>query len=131
MNIEKNNLIIRSAVVGDAGVLTDWWNDGGVMAHAGFPNGLGQTLEETIEQIKRNESKLSQICIIEVDGIRIGEMSFGLCENFAEMGIKICDLACQNKGYGSILIKMLMDFLFTDKKITMLLRLKKLYLIQI
>lgn len=128
MYIKQDNLIIRSAVVGDAQLLNNWWNDGSVMSHAGFPNGLGQTLEETIEQIKRNESKLSQRCIIEDDGIRIGEMSFGIGENFAEIGIKICETAYQNKGYGSILIKMLVDFLFTDEKINKVIKIKKIVL---
>ena len=128
MNIKKDHLMIRSANVGDAPLLTDWWNDGSVMAHAGFPNGLGQTLEKTIEQITLNESKLSQRCIIEDNDVRIGEMSFYIGDNFAEIGIKICDSAYQNKGYGSILIRMLLDFLFTDKKINSANKIEKIIL---
>ncbi len=41
MNIQYENLTIRQAEVADAKQLTAWWNDGAVMAHAGFPNGLG------------------------------------------------------------------------------------------
>ena len=35
--------------VGAARKLAAWWNDGAVMAHAGFPNGLGTSEEEVIE----------------------------------------------------------------------------------
>ena len=41
MNLQYRSLTIRTAVPSDAAQLTAWWNDGSVMAHAGFPNGLG------------------------------------------------------------------------------------------
>lgn len=41
--IQYENLTIRQAEVADAKQLAAWWNDGAVMAHAGFPNGLGTT----------------------------------------------------------------------------------------
>ena len=41
MMIRYGNLTIRQADVADAKQLTAWWNDGEVMAHAGFPYGLG------------------------------------------------------------------------------------------
>lgn len=41
MFLEKDSLIIRSATLEDAKYLLKWWNDGKVMEHAGFPNGLG------------------------------------------------------------------------------------------
>ena len=118
MLITQDNLTIRSAEVRDAQILTDWWNNGAVMAHAGFPNGLGQTVEETLRQIKRNETHLSQRCIIEIDGKPAGEMSFGLLDGgAAEIGIKICDPACQNHGYGTKLLRMLIDYLFYDPQL--------------
>ena len=49
MRIEKDNIVIRSANLKDAEILNHWWNDGSVMEHAGFPNGLGQSMEERIE----------------------------------------------------------------------------------
>lgn len=117
MLIKKENLVIRSATLADAQILTNWWNDGVVMDHAGFPNGLGQIVEETIKQIKENEIRLSQICIIEIDNVRIGEMNFYIKENVAEIGIKICDASYQSQGYGSNLLRMLIEYLFTDEKI--------------
>ncbi|HHV45952.1 MAG TPA: hypothetical protein GXX53_03445 [Tissierellia bacterium] len=68
MRIQKDNIVIRSATVDDAIQLNKWWNDGRIMEHAGFPNGLGESLEYTIENIKSREGKLSQLCIIEIDG---------------------------------------------------------------
>lgn len=117
MLIMKNHLAIRSAVEEDAEVLTNWWNDGSVMAHAGFPNGLGQSIDQTRDQIQRNEANLSQRCIIEVDGIFVGEMNFQLIgEGIAEIGIKICNTEYQNKGYGSVIIRMLLQYLFEDQE---------------
>lgn len=47
--IRYRNLTIRQADVADAKQLTAWWNDGTVMAHAGFPYGLGMNEEEVME----------------------------------------------------------------------------------
>ena len=46
MLLEENNIVIRNATMDDAEQLCMWWNDGKIMAHAGFPNGLGTTKEE-------------------------------------------------------------------------------------
>ena len=39
MYLKHNDLIIRNATEKDAVQLAMWWNDGRVMAHAGFPKG--------------------------------------------------------------------------------------------
>ena len=41
MKIIHCDLCIRNAEEKDCEQLAAWWNDGSVMAHAGFPNGLG------------------------------------------------------------------------------------------
>ena len=41
ITLTKDNITIRSATLADAPLLNAWWNDGAVMAHAGFPQGLG------------------------------------------------------------------------------------------
>ncbi|WP_313131647.1 GNAT family N-acetyltransferase [Anaerocolumna sp.] len=128
MQIHKENLTIRSATVEDAKVLTNWWNDGTIMAHAGFPKGLNQSIEETIAQIKENETRLSQRCIIEVNGIRAGEMSYGIGGGFAEIGIKICEVSYQNCGIGTKLLNMLIEFLFTDDAINSKVKIEKILL---
>lgn len=117
MRIEKDNIVIRSATIDDAEQLNRWWNDGNVMEHAGFPNGLGEPLEDTIENIKSREGKLNQLCIIEIDGKPVGELSYGFKDNTAYPGWKICDVNYQNKGYGTKIIRILFEYLFTDEVI--------------
>ena len=57
MDLEHNGLRIRNAVPEDAPILTHWWNDGAVMAHAGFPRGLGLTEEMVENQIRRDTDR--------------------------------------------------------------------------
>lgn len=118
MRIQKDNIVIRSASIDDAVQLNKWWNDGNVMEHAGFPNGIGQSLENTITSIRAWEGKLSQLCIIEIDGKPIGELSYRIKDdNAAYPGWKICDFNYQNQGYGAKIILMLFEFIFTDDSI--------------
>ena len=118
MRIQKDNIVIRSATTHDAIQLNKWWNDGSVMEHAGFPNGLGESLEDTMNNIRSWEGKLSQLCIIEIDGKSVGELSYRIKgDNAAYPGWKICDFSYQNRGYGPKIIRMLFEFLFTDEVI--------------
>ena len=106
MNIKFENIKIREAEISDANILTNWWNDGKVMAHAGFPRGLGTNIKEVEKQIKSYEGN-----------IPIGEMSYGIGDGFAEVGWKLCDENFQNKGYGTKIINKTFEFIFNDKKI--------------
>ncbi|MDD2282222.1 MAG: GNAT family protein [Eubacteriales bacterium] len=117
MRIETGNIVIRSATVADAKQLNSWWNDGRVMEHAGFPNGLGESMEDTIKNIKSWEGKLSQLCIIEIDGKAVGELNYIIREHAADPGWKICDASYQNQGYGTKIIRALFEFIFTDEAI--------------
>ena len=45
MKIEHNEICLRDVTAADCKQLGKWWNDGSIMAHAGFPNGLGTTGE--------------------------------------------------------------------------------------
>ena len=127
MRIEKDNIVIRSASIDDAVQLNKWWNDGKVMEHAGFPNGIGQSLEETLTSIRDWEGKLSQLCIIEIDGKPIGELSYRIkYDNAAYPGWKICDFNYQNQGYGPKIIMMLFEFIFTDKAINSKFQMEKI-----
>lgn len=114
MRVERDELTIRSAELGDAERLNGWWNDGRVMAHAGFPNGLNEPLEQTVEAIKRNGTQLSQRCIIECEGAPIGEMSYRIAGGSAEIGIKICEFEYQDRGLGTRFLRMLIRFLFSE-----------------
>jgi len=101
MRIQKDNIVIRSATIDDAIQLNKWWNDGRVMEHAGFPNGLMESLEDTMNNIRSWEGKLSQLCVIEIDGKLVGELSYRIKDdNVAYPGWKICDFSYQNQGYG-------------------------------
>ncbi len=118
MKIDEKNIVIRSANLDDAIILNRWWNDGQVMEHAGFPQGLNQSMDETIGEIKRWERKISQLCIIEIDGRPVGELSYSVHgDGNVYTGWKICDADYQNQGYGPKIIKMLLNFIFTDQRI--------------
>ena len=49
MILMMNNLTIRSAEAEDAAQLCGWWNDGAVMAHAGFHDGFRKVFYEGAE----------------------------------------------------------------------------------
>ena len=114
MNLVLNDICIRNAVKADCQQLADWWNDGKVMAHAGFPNGLGTTAEEVAMQISAEQDDRGRTLIIESCGKPIGEMNHHrLDEKVAEIGIKICDFDYQEKGLGPIALSMLIKELFS------------------
>lgn len=53
--------------------------------------------------------------MIELEGASIGEMVYrNMGSGVAEIGIKICIFSQQNKGYGKILLSMLIRALFED-----------------
>lgn len=109
------NLTIRNATLDDAEQLATWWNDGTIMAHAGFPNGVGQTAEEIANKLKNDTDDTGRRLIIEVDQIPVGEMSYGNMGNdTAEIGIKICDFSLHDKGIGKKMLSMLISSLFHD-----------------
>ena len=115
MFIRNNNLTIRNATSNDASILCKWWNDGRVMAHAGFPNGLGTSEEIIVQQLSSDTDEIHRRLIIEVDGESIGEMNYrNKGNNIAEIGIKICDFSKQEKGHGKKLLTMLINALFRD-----------------
>lgn len=111
MYIKNDNLVLRHATVDDVQILCDWWSDGKIMAHAGFPNGIHTDADKLMEKIK-NETDTSRRLMIEIDSDRVGEMSYRIQEDEAEIGIKICDFSYQEKGYGTKALKMLIGYLF-------------------
>lgn len=113
MLLKYNNLTIRNAEGSDAEQLAHWWNDGKVMAHAGFPNGLGTTAEKIAGELKSDSDDTRRRLIIEADNAPVGEMSYhNIGNKTAEIGIKICDFSSQNNGMGKILLSMLINELF-------------------
>ena len=108
-----NGVSIRYAGVNDAQILADWWNDGEVMAHAGFPYGLKTTANKVAAAIKEESDKTRRRLIIEYESTPIGEMSYRHADDdTAEIGIKICDRSYQNRGIGKIALSLLITMLF-------------------
>lgn len=109
MKIQYENLTIRQAEVADAKQLAAWWNDGAVMAHAGFPYGLGTIEEEVIKGLGNGRM------VIEESDRLIGECNYGnVADDIAEIGIKICETDCQNRGVGRKVLSMLIGWLFRN-----------------
>ena len=123
MELIKNNLCIRYATINDANILCKWWNDGKIMIHAGFPNGINTNVQKIIKQISEETNETIRRFIIEIDNEPSGEMNYkNKGNNIADIGIKICVFNKQEKGYGTILLKMFIDYLFNElefKKITL------------
>lgn len=116
MYIKNDNLVLRHATTDDVQTLCNWWSDGKVMAHAGFPNGIHTDANELTDKIK-NETDSSRRLIIEIDSLKVGEMSYRIEDRVAEIGVKICDFSYQEKGYGTKILKMLIGYLFTEMNV--------------
>ena len=115
MKIQKKDIVIRNAQKEHCEQLAAWWNDGRVMAHAGFPLGLNTSAEEIENQIAGDSDETKRRLIIEYRGGRIGEMSYSNVGNrTAEIGIKICEPAFQEKGLGRVILSLLIRELFSD-----------------
>lgn len=113
MKIEHKDICIRNAEREDCQQLAIWWNDGKVMAHAGFPNGLDTSAEKIEKQIATDDDATKRRLMIVKNGISIGEMSYyNLGDNIAEIGIKICRTDYQEKGLGRVILSMLIRELF-------------------
>ncbi len=112
IDIVRGPLRIRTAQEADAPLLNRWWNDGKVMAHAGFPDGIGQSLGETREDIRRSLTRGGWLCIMEAHGFPIGECSLRIQDGQGMPGWKICEAAWQNQGLGPRFIAMSMDHYF-------------------
>ena len=119
MNASYHSLRVRNASPEDAPQLCVWWNDGSVMAHAGFPHGLGTTVERIRSDLQTDTDLTRRRLIIVYEDMPIGEMSYRLDHGEgkpkqAEIGIKICHPAFQNRGLGRQALSLLIDFLFHD-----------------
>lgn len=110
--IEYKDFVIRNAIASDSCQLAAWWNDGAIMAHAGFPNGTGETEEEIASRIQQQSDDSHRCLMLEKKGIAIGEMFYRILDNEAEIGIKICDFSLHDHGYGKVLLSMLIEQLF-------------------
>ena len=94
-------------------LLARWWNDGNVMAHAGFPHGLGTTAAKVAADITNDSDDTRRRLILLVENIPIGEMCYrNIGNHTADIGIKICESSFQEKGIGRCALSMLIGTLF-------------------
>ena len=122
MLIKKDKICIRNAEKADCAQLAAWWNDGRVMAHAGFPLGLNITAEEIEQEISTDTDDTRRRLIIEYKNVPIGEMSYSTITEddkknkkvlkIAEIGIKICNPDHQEKGLGRVILSLFIRELF-------------------
>ena len=116
MFLQSGRIRIRNAASEDAERLAAWWNDGAVMAHAGWPLGLGTSPERVRGQIAEESDETTRRHIIEFDGAPIGEMNYrDLGGGRCEMGIKICEADMQNRGLGKVILSMFIEGLFRER----------------
>lgn len=114
MEIVSHDLCIRNAEAKDCEQLAAWWNDGRVMAHAGFPNGLFTSAEKIRASIASDTDDTRRRLVIEYRGQLIGETSYrNRGDGTAEIGIKICEPAFQEKGLGRVILSLLIHELFS------------------
>lgn len=116
MYLKNDDLVIRHATTDDVQILCNWWSNGKIMAHAGFPNGVHTDADKLSNKIK-NETDAARRLIIEINSNRVGEMCYSIKDNVSEIGIKICDFSYQEKGYGTKVLKMLINYLFIEMNV--------------
>ena len=108
MYLVHNAITIRNATSEDAPQLADWWNDGTVMAHAGFPLGLGTTAEKIASELESDSDHTRRRLMLLLEGQPIGEMCYRILEDgSADIGIKICESTHQEKGIGRKALSMM------------------------
>lgn len=114
MYLEHEGLTIRNAYSSDAPILAAWWNDGAVMAHAGFPLGIGCSVESVAKSLEQDSDEKSRRLIIEHNKVPVGEMSYkNMGGGKACIGIKICEISKQENGLGRRALSMLITELFS------------------
>lgn len=113
---------IREANIDDVNLLCEWWANPLLMQFVGFPNGVQtnkKRLENTLAEqsnLKPFQRKSCRYTVIEKDTEKpIGELCYhdmDLLNKSCEIGIKICELSFQGKGYGYDTLKTFLTYLF-------------------
>lgn len=113
MDINKDKIHIRNSVITDCEQLAEWWNDGKVMVHAGFPNRIGISSDEIKRQILQESDENGRTLIIEYDNFPIGEMNYRIIQNNkTEIGIKICNPHYHEIGLDRVILSLFIKELF-------------------
>ena len=120
--IEGKNIIIRQLEIGDEEYLHKWWNNGDMMEHATHVFGTLQSKEairisilNEIENYSIFPTGKRFIICRKKDLKPIGEINYCGWDSRnqkCELGIKICEVAEQGRGYGEDALYHFIDFLF-------------------
>lgn len=114
LHLTKDNQALRQADNNDVEALLSWWNDGKVMSHAGFPNGLNKNEQDILNELSTNNKEQRRLIML-YDDFRIGEMSYKHIGNDVyDFGIKICNEEYQNRHLGPKYLALLFDYLFDE-----------------
>lgn len=115
MFLRRENMTLRPAVPEDADLLCRWWNDGRLMIWVGYPLGLKTSSERVWQRLAAGADDTGRLLIMEVGGWAIGEMSYRLLEGeAASVDLKIGELNWQERGYGHLFLRLLVEALFRD-----------------
>jgi len=107
------NLRVRQAQETDVQQLVSWWNDGNIMAHAGFPKGVGTNTECVSNLLKKDAFGKVEHFMLEFDSRSVGEMHYRQTDECSvEIGIKICDFAFHRQGLGKKFLSLFINYLF-------------------
>lgn len=114
---------LRKAEPEDAELLCKWYADGRVMIHVGFPDGMQESADRLRKRLANLENENSLFIILDELNYPIGECNFKN-KNYVScgIGIKICELTYQGKGYGQDALRTFINYLFTTYE------LKQIYL---
>lgn len=120
--INCKSLIIRQLELGDEEYLYKWWNDGKLMEHATHVFGVlqsKQSIKNGILKDIENATMFStskRFIICKKDNlVPIGEINYSDWDGRnqkVELGIKICNIEEQGKGYGVDALYHFIDFMF-------------------
>lgn len=118
----KGNLVkIRVIDLEDIEILYKWWTDPKVMEHAGFKYGLEYSFsahkKNLLKEIEDNNLWRSsrRYIILNENNKPIGEMGYGGYDKLSRkchIGIKICEITEQGKGYGEDALRHFITYLF-------------------
>lgn len=120
--IYGKNIVIRQIELGDEEYLYRWWNNEDLMEHATHVFGVLQSLDAIkIKVLKDIEDGTmfpseKRFIICKKDSMKpIGEINYSNWEKRnqnAELGIKICEVDDQGRGYGLDALYHFIDFMF-------------------
>lgn len=113
--LRQKDLTVRRASLNDAPLLAAWWNDGRLMAHAGFPQGTGQTAAQVEAELRDDAGRRRCRLILEKGRSPVGEMICFATEENGTMGIGIkIGVEHQNQGLGKQYLSMVVAALFAS-----------------